>query len=194
MDLFSSQVKPPTRLRALRSIKEIGEGRPPPPLNPAQPLKLFPYPAPRGQDSLDAVLIIRMLSRRGSQQGFGSDWRGLAVVVSKKEPNETPQEKIALILLNAGTNSAVRLIDPDPRLSNRPIFSHDGKMLLYSITENGVSNLWAQPINGSPGHQMTNFFSELIGFYELTPDGKSLVLHRPTWIRTSFYNSTTQHS
>jgi len=96
----------------------------------------------------------------------------------KKEHNETPQQKIGVIPLNAGSNSVARLIDPNPNLSNPPIFSHDGKSFLYSITENGVGNMWAKPISGDTGHQITTFSYELIGSYRLTPDGKNLVLHR----------------
>ena len=102
----------------------------------------------------------------------------LAVVILKKEHNETPQQKIAVIPLSAGQNPTVRLIDPNPNLSQGPIFSHDGSTLLYSITENGVGNMWAQPISDSAGHQITTFSSELIGSYQLTHDGKNLILHR----------------
>jgi hypothetical protein len=30
----------------------------------------------------------------------------------------------------------------------------------YPVGENGVDNLWYQPLDGSKGHQMTNFSSE----------------------------------
>jgi hypothetical protein len=36
--------------------------------------------------------------------------------------------------------------------------------------------MWAQPIGGGAGRQITTFSSELIGGYQLTPDGKNLVL------------------
>ena len=47
-----------------------------------------------------------------------------------------------------------------------------------AISENGVSNLWAQPIEGGLGHQITNFSSESIGYYQVSRDGKSLLLLR----------------
>jgi hypothetical protein len=47
-----------------------------------------------------------------------------------------------------------------------------------AISENGVSNLWAQPIEGGLGHQITDFSSESIGYYQVSRDGKSLLLHR----------------
>jgi eukaryotic-like serine/threonine-protein kinase len=108
------------------------------------------------------------------------DGRTLAVVetLSQKEHPAEPKHKIALIPLNAGANPTVRLVDPDPRISDYAIFAQDGSTLIYAITDNGVGNLWAQPISGGPGHEITNFSSELMGYYQLSRDGKSLVVHR----------------
>jgi Tol biopolymer transport system component len=108
------------------------------------------------------------------------DGNALAVAILQlaRKYGETPQQKIALIPLNSGASAAVRLIIPDPRLSQAPIFSQDGKALLYSIAQSGIDNIWSQPLDGGTGHQITNFSSDEISFYELTPDGKNLVLHR----------------
>jgi eukaryotic-like serine/threonine-protein kinase len=112
--------------------------------------------------------------------GISPDGRNLAVVLTalQREHHAEPQQKIALIPLNAGANVAVRFLDPDPRISDHAIFTQDGNTLIYAITENGVGNLWAQPIKGGLGRQVTNFSSEVIGHYQLSPDGKSLLLHR----------------
>ena len=109
-----------------------------------------------------------------------ADGRSLAVGILQlaREHGQTPLQKIAIIPLNSGSSSAVRLISPDQKISEPPIFSHDGTSLLYSTAEKGVDNIWSQPINGGPGHQITTFSSEEIVFYQLTPDGKSMVLHR----------------
>jgi len=109
------------------------------------------------------------------------DGRTLAVVITlitRREHNGPPQQKIALIPLNEGPNPSVRLIDPDPRISDPPIFTPDGKTLLYAITENGVGNLWVQPVSDGRGHQITNFTSQQIGHYQFSPDGKNLLLHQ----------------
>jgi eukaryotic-like serine/threonine-protein kinase len=113
--------------------------------------------------------------------GISPDGRTLAVVITlitRREHNAPPQQKIALIPVNEGPNPSVRLIDPDPRISYPPIFTPDGKNLLYAITENGIGNLWVQPVSDGRGHQITNFTSEQMGYYQLSPDGKSLLLHR----------------
>jgi Tol biopolymer transport system component len=113
--------------------------------------------------------------------GISPDGRTLAVLITlitRSEHNAPPQQKIALIPLNEGPNPAVRLIDHDPRISFPPIFARDGKALVYAITENGVGNLWVQPFSDGPGRQITNFTSEQMGYYQFSPDGKSLLLHR----------------
>jgi serine/threonine protein kinase len=53
-------------------------------------------------------------------------------------------------------------------------FSHDGKAVVYPISVNGVDNLWLQPVDGSPGKQITNFQSELIMDFHFSPDGSKL--------------------
>ena len=45
---------------------------------------------------------------------------------------------------------------------------------MYSIRENGVDNLWFQPLDGSRGRQITNFPSDTIQTFQYSPDGKTL--------------------
>jgi hypothetical protein len=44
--------------------------------------------------------------------------------------------------------------------------------------ENGVDNVWVQPLDGSAGHAITDFKSEQIWTFSLSPDGKSLAVLR----------------
>jgi eukaryotic-like serine/threonine-protein kinase len=41
-----------------------------------------------------------------------------------------------------------------------------------------VDNVWVQPLDGSPGHQITNFTSENIAEFGWSPDGKTLAVAR----------------
>ena len=54
----------------------------------------------------------------------------------------------------------------------------DGRALTYIDTKDGVSNIWAQPIDGSAKRQLTNFTSDLIFFYAWSRDGKKLAVAR----------------
>jgi Tol biopolymer transport system component len=53
-----------------------------------------------------------------------------------------------------------------------------GKSLAYTILDNGVENLWLQPLDGSPGKQITNFKTGSISDFRWSPDGKTLGLVR----------------
>jgi Tol biopolymer transport system component len=49
----------------------------------------------------------------------------------------------------------------------------DARAIAYTISENGVGNLWVQPLDGSPGHQITKFNSQVIADFSISPDGKT---------------------
>jgi len=81
-----------------------------------------------------------------------------------------PDEKIG--------RSPSHFLDTDQRLSMHPEFTPDGKALVYAIKENGVENLWFQPLNGTPGRAISNFANDRFVTYQYSPDGKSLGLLR----------------
>jgi Tol biopolymer transport system component len=57
-------------------------------------------------------------------------------------------------------------------------FSRDGKAVIYPVRNNGVDNLWLQPLDGSKGKQITDFTSEHIFDFHWSFDGKQLALVR----------------
>ncbi|MFZ0808165.1 MAG: DPP IV N-terminal domain-containing protein, partial [Candidatus Sulfotelmatobacter sp.] len=54
----------------------------------------------------------------------------------------------------------------------------DGTGILYIDTKAGVSNIWLQPISGAEPRQITRFSSDQINYFDLSRDGKRLVLDR----------------
>ncbi|PWT91664.1 MAG: hypothetical protein C5B55_07740 [Blastocatellia bacterium] len=56
----------------------------------------------------------------------------------------------------------------------------DGRTIVYGIAHGGVTNLWAQPVDGSPPKQLTNFTSDRIFFFDFSRDGKQISLSRGT--------------
>jgi Tol biopolymer transport system component len=94
----------------------------------------------------------------------------------------SPGDRIVLIALD-GSGAAPRSLPADPRLSsgrlnNAMTFTPDGKAVAYPIREAGAENIFVQPIDGSPGHQVTNFTSQNISNFQWSPDGKTLVIAR----------------
>jgi Tol biopolymer transport system component len=56
----------------------------------------------------------------------------------------------------------------------------DSRSLVFIKNESGVSNLWTQPISGEAPQQITHSNSLLISQFDLSRDGKGLVMSRGT--------------
>jgi eukaryotic-like serine/threonine-protein kinase len=111
------------------------------------------------------------------------------VSTTRASPGEDPEksayhegEKIAIVDLDAGPATAL-VLNPDSRataslFTGSPKLSPDGTALGYVIREKGAENLWMQPLNGSPGRQITHFPSSEILDFRWSPDGKMLAIVR----------------
>jgi eukaryotic-like serine/threonine-protein kinase len=86
-------------------------------------------------------------------------------------------EKIAMVATDTGV-STKQLEFQRPRVTNMIRFSRDGKSLIYTIRENGVDNLWQQPLDGSPGKHLTAFKAEHIWDFHWSPGGSQLAMVR----------------
>jgi serine/threonine protein kinase/WD40 repeat protein len=92
---------------------------------------------------------------------------------------EGSDEKIALVSLDANSKGARQLFTPNPHITGSVHFTPDGKSLAYAVRENGIDNVWVQPIDGGPGHYITKFPSEQSrGGFAWSPDGKTLAILR----------------
>ena len=102
--------------------------------------------------------------------GISPDGKTVAYVIGiRNAKDETPQEEIAL--LDTATLSSPRFLKANPRISKGVQFTPDGKAVAYPVAENGADNVWIQPVDGSPGRQITHFNSES---FHWSPDGKNL--------------------
>jgi Tol biopolymer transport system component len=54
----------------------------------------------------------------------------------------------------------------------------DGRDISFVATQNGVSNVWYQPLDGGPPRQVTYFPSEQIFWFDWSNDGKQLACSR----------------
>jgi Tol biopolymer transport system component len=109
----------------------------------------------------------------GRGMGISPDGKTLVYGVEIVNPGDaTGTHKIAL--LDVATLSSPRFLEPNPRISKGMQFTLDGKAVAYPITENGVDNVWVQPLDGGAGRQITHFNSEQILSFHWSPDGKNL--------------------
>jgi serine/threonine protein kinase/Tol biopolymer transport system component len=115
--------------------------------------------------------------RLSESPGYGFDISPdgkLAVLSTFVSPGD-PRGRLALISVDSPQN--VKLLD-----SQRPVemyavrFTPDGKAVAYPSSDQGAQNLWLQPLDGSPGQQITNFKSEYIAAFHWSFDGSKLAV------------------
>ena len=114
---------------------------------------------------------------------FSPDGRHLILIADTHDSGPGAHAKLAIADLNSTSASVPRIIDPDPRIAAGSLFTGgarfgpDGKSLVY-VVKDKAANLWMQPLDGSPGHQITNFTSDLITGFRWSPDRKTLAVMR----------------
>ena len=107
------------------------------------------------------------------------DGRLLPGIASTTDPaTQMYTTRIALIDVNSSSATSTKFLVPHPGIAAPIAFSPDGKSVVYNIVENGVGNIWTEPIDGSPGHRLSNFTSDRIRTFRFSPDGKSLAVAR----------------
>lgn len=105
------------------------------------------------------------------------DGNSLATVVAGGQREGSPEKKTKIALFALGSPSSPRMLDAN-HYSRGVQFTTDGRSVAYATRENGIDNVWEQPVDGSAGHAITNFSSEQIWSFRLSPDGKSLAVLR----------------
>jgi Tol biopolymer transport system component len=109
----------------------------------------------------------------GSQFGLSPDGK----LVAFDTVEHSGGHKVMLVLVTTDSGES-RQLEFERPVFGLVRFSHDGKGVVYPTRENGVDNLWLQPLDGSKGHSLTDFKSEQIYDFHWSFDGKQLALVR----------------
>jgi len=115
----------------------------------------------------------------GVGENFSPDGKWMvSVATTMNVKTQEPSHPIALIDVESKSQSSTRFLTGHENLSFPTAFTPDGKAVTYRFIENGVENLWVQPLEGGPGHQLTHFTNDHIRFFRYSPDGRTLAVIR----------------
>ena len=110
---------------------------------------------------------------------FSPDGKWLPEVETATDPaTQAAFHRIALLDATANPEKPARYVEVRPDIYTFVGATPDGKYLAYAVAENGVGNIWAQPLDGSKGHWLTKFAADQISAFQFSPDGKSLAVAR----------------
>jgi eukaryotic-like serine/threonine-protein kinase len=85
---------------------------------------------------------------------------------------------VVIKILDFQTLQPVTIIPRDPRATGEIRYTSDGTTIGYPIRENGLYALWVSPVDGSPGHRVTEFEPDRIEDFHWSADGKTLGILR----------------
>ncbi len=89
--------------------------------------------------------------------------------------SDQASKKVGIVSSEGG--EPIRTFNPMPSIPP-PRWTPDGRALSYLVTRDGASNVWLQPIDGSPPRQVTDFKTERIHYFAWSRDGKWLACAR----------------
>ncbi len=89
-----------------------------------------------------------------------------------------PRRQLALLPVDSPQNLKLLDFQQVVPLSRKLRFTRDGKAVVYPFRDGDAENLWRQPIDGSPGAQMTHFKTEQIMDFHWSFDGSKLGMVR----------------
>ena len=92
--------------------------------------------------------------------------------------NQTAQFQIAILPIEGGQPIKTFSFPNGGNTNLR--WTNDGRAIVYGLTEKGVTNLWAQPVDGSTPKKLSNFTSDRIFGFSFSHDGKQVALARGT--------------
>ena len=95
----------------------------------------------------------------------------LAAFITFAAPGVAKQQ-LALLPVDAPQNT--KLLEMQHSRSGFARFTRDGKAVIYPFHDQDADNFWLQPLDGSPGKQITSFKSERIGDFHYSFDGSKL--------------------
>jgi len=150
-------------------------------------------PLEGGQPEPVPASDVRGMYGFGAGEAISPDGKQLIFNADVNSADNSPGavSRLALVTLDSTSHdssarSSPILLRPDPRMAtgggsgftNAMAFTPDGKSVAYIVRDQGVDNIFVQPLDGSPGHQITNFTSEHIAEFQWSPDGKNLAVAR----------------
>jgi serine/threonine protein kinase/Tol biopolymer transport system component len=133
--------------------------------------------------SIDGGTPVRITDHVATVASVSPDGRFIAYTYPESQDPFAPPNRIAVIPFDGGEIIKTFAVPPSGTVSTVIRWAWDSKSILYSVNANSISNIWSQPLDGSPAKQITGFTDLLITGFDWSRDGKQLACTRGSLVR-----------
>lgn len=131
--------------------------------------------------AIDGGDSVQLTNRYSELPAVSPDGKWIASLYWNEQSNVP--KRIAIIPF-AGGEPIKQFDSPQSEIVLQPIrWTPDGRAITYADKRSGVSNIWAQPIDGGPAKRLTDFKDSEVFWYDWSHDGRQLAFARGAWIR-----------
>lgn len=128
--------------------------------------------------SINGGTAVELTSRVSTNPMISPDGKFVAYLYPDSYDAFAPTNRIAVIPFEGGEPIKTFAFQEGSRVQTIAQWSPDGKSIYYTTTNNNVTNVWGQAIDGGPPKQVTDFKDGLISGFAWSADGKNLVCTR----------------
>jgi serine/threonine protein kinase/Tol biopolymer transport system component len=129
---------------------------------------------------------LRRISINGGDSEQLTDYPSVGPVISPDgkwiscyyRPETKAPWRLAIIPFDGGPPVKTFEVPQNVLFASLVRWTPDGLGLAYITSRGGTSNIWIQPLDGSPPKQLTNFTSDQIFWFEWSSDGRQLGVSR----------------
>jgi Tol biopolymer transport system component len=119
----------------------------------------------------------------GTSPTFSPDGKSIAFLFPESPDPFAPPNRIGIMTFPDGALFKTFTIPPSGTVFPVVQWSSDGQSVFYSINQNNVTNIWAQPKDGGEPKQFTDFKDSLMTGFAWSRDGKQLACTRGVLVR-----------
>jgi len=127
----------------------------------------------------DGGAPVRLTDTFSKGPSVSPDGKLLAYYYREKEPDA--KWKIMVSTFSDASSFKVFDVPRSDFQSLNIVWTPDGRALTYEAVNEGVSNIWRQPLDGGRPVQLTDFNSDYISYFAWSADGKRLACIRGGW-------------
>ncbi len=128
---------------------------------------------------------IRLTEKVGFAPVVSPDGKLVAFAYSDSPDPFAPPNHIAVVQFEGGAPVKTFSFEGSGTIATLPQWSADGSSILYPVSNNNVTNIWSQPLDGGPPRQITDFKDSLMTGFAWSRDGKQLACTRGILLRDS---------